>query len=427
MATRTAETILKVCHRFRRREDSLAGALIHGRAFSIRDSIQLGTHKAGLVQLNWVRTGFALSALLNLAFIWVLVISSRNGTLPATQELSTTPSAFSAPVVNVLDQDYAQYRDTLLSRGMSEAEVKALLLLRLEGDARAHVSRSSKYWLPHEVSDIEDALQLLDELDRGRATFAAIFGADVDRDPAFAPLYRPLDPILSFLSSAQQIRLQRLKLEDQLTMTKVARKALLERSAPNNFLLTAASEADRSARMHFHDKLVAEIKEPLLTEYLLRDSPLASQLHASDVRFTEQEYRSAFSILNRLDGSAPDQKMYAESRSSLRAVLGSRRFAQVWSVRDPTFPILEDVTRDLSLSEDTFLSVYELFNNHQDEIVGVALASGGDSARLTEGLHSVQARFDQELSGLVGNNVADAIVRGYTQQTINMNHRVPRK
>jgi hypothetical protein len=153
---------------------------------------------------------------------------------------------------------------------------------------------------------------------------------------------------------------------------------------------------------------------------LLRDSPLAEQLRRSGVEFTEAEFRETFDILRGLEKSIPNTVSYANTRSLLRALLGGRRFSMLWAGRDPLFSAVQRAAEKHSLDDEKLLSVYELFNDHQDTLLEVTASSSGDPQLQSQGFREAQTSLESRLSGLVGADVAADIKRSYTQQAMKL-------
>jgi hypothetical protein len=345
------------------------------------------------------RLGVIASVALNVGFLSaVLARPSLEAEIPAVLSRPTkdVPSS-KAPVGYT---GYKEYFETLRSRGLSDREAKMLLFARLEARARElALEPPPPYWQRDAGSSLASALRLSAELDHARAALVDAFGGDVEREPAFARLFRPLDPVFSFISPTQQVAIQKLRLE------------------------RASSDASGAAN-EFAASLGTLLEPTILHEYLLRDSPLAEQLRRSGVEFTEAEFRETFGILRSLEQSTRDPGAYANARSALRALLGARRFTILWSGRDPLFSAVQRAGEKHSLDDEKLLSVYELFNDHQDALLEVTRSANGDLQRLRQGLREAQTRLETLLSGLVGAEVAADIERSYTQQAMNLSQHL---
>ena len=360
------------------------------------------------------RLGIIASVALNIGFLsGVLARSSFQGETPAASPwpAQIESSRSRAPTDN---PGYGSYYEGLRSRGLTAEEAKTLLLVRLEAQARERaVLQPPPYWQRNEESPLESALRLAAELEHDRAALVEVFGDDVEHDPAFARLFRPLDPAFAFLSSAQQVAIQKVKLEHQM---KVA--SIMAGASSFDRLPGAPSRAAAEAAAELAANLAAALDPSVLSEYLLRDSALADELRRSRVEFTEAEFRETYDVLRRFAESNPDRAAYASARNALRASLGGRRFAALWAGRDPLFAAVQRAGKKHALEEETVLSVYELFNDHQDNLLEVARSANGDLQRESRGVQEAQTRLEARLSGLVGTDVAGDIERSYVQQAM---------
>ena len=367
------------------------------------------------------RLAIVSSVVLNVGFLSaVLARSSLQGESPAVASAMATVER---TLVEVPDDyaDYGRYYAALQSRGLSDEEAKTLVLVHTEARAREEATAPpAAYWQRDVGAALESTLHLAEELDEARAALVEAFGAGAESEPAFARLFRPLDPRFSFLSSAQQVAVQKLKLEQQAKRlaSSATHAAVAE---PVSGVPTDAATVELAAG------LAALLEPPVLHEYLLRDSALADQLRRSRVEFTEAEFRETFDVLRRLEESSPDAGVYASARDALRTLLGARRFAALWAGRDPLFAAIARAGVKHALEEETVLSVYELFNDHQDSVLEATRSANGDRQRQGEALQEAQARLESRLSGLVGADVAADIQRSYAQQALTLSRQLTRQ
>jgi hypothetical protein len=360
------------------------------------------------------RLGVIASVALNVGFLsTVLARSSFQVEAPVALSRATIHAPSSTAPAGY--KGYKEYFETLLARGLSDTEAKTLLLARLEARARElAVEPPPPYWQRDTGSALASALRLSAELDHARAALVEAFGAEAEREPTFARLFRPLDPVFSFISSAQQIAIQRHKLEQQVALADAVQRA------PVAEPLSRAPSNATAAANKFAESLGTMLEPTAFHEYSLRDSPLAEQLRRSGVEFTEAEFRETFDILRRLERSIPDTGSYANARGELRALLGGRRFSILWASRDPLLSTVRRAGEKHSLDNEKLLSVYELFNDHQDALLEVTRSASGDLGRQSRSLREAQTRLETRLSGLVGVEVAADIERSYAQQAMSL-------
>jgi hypothetical protein len=362
------------------------------------------------------RLAIVASVALNLGFLSAVLARSGADLGPAAAEPHMTIEPRQAAPDGYTG--YGNYYATLQSRGLSAQEAKGLLLARLEARARElAIEAPPPYWQRDAGSGFLSSLRLSAELDQARAALLEVFGASAEHEPEFARLFRPLDPMFSFMSSAQQVAVQKLKLEQRVGL--LADPELGVYAADPSRL----SSGVNGAANEFAENLGTVLDPKTIHEYLLRDSPLAEQLRRSGVEFTETEFRQTFDTLRSLEQSLPDADVLASARNSLRALLGGRRFAALWAARDPLFASVQRIGEKHALESETVLTVYELFNDHQDALLEVVRSANGDQQRQVRGLEEAQTSLETRLSGLVGADVADEIVRGYAEQAMALGRR----
>ena len=314
---------------------------------------------------------------------------------------------------------YESYYEALIGSGWSHQDTKPILLALLEmGARRAAAVPGGPYWQLGELSQPDRALRLIAEIDKARSVLTQIYGADANRDPVFSSIFRPLGPAFSFLSSDRQVKVQKLKLQQQVSAVMATPSPLP--IAPPQQPIRVSQFAPNSSRFsaEFESKLADLLDAEALFEYRLRDSTLAEQLRRSEVEFSESEFRETFRILDRLEKSGGDQALYGESRDSLRNLLGGRRFALLWSGRDPLFAVIQRSCEEHSLTQETTSTVYELFNDNQDRLLKITQGARSDPERGAREVREENAELRRRLSGLVGDDVADDILRSTTRYVI---------
>jgi hypothetical protein len=285
---------------------------------------------------------------------------------------------------------------------------KAATLLALERRYFADAKRAaSRYWAStgEFEREYQDALRTAGRA--LRSELVRIYGADAALDPVFAHLFRPLDPVFSFLTSAQQLAVQQLKLDRDSRLQQVLRR---EQVSPGSVMTLPEGRA-RPVEEAYQDGLSALLDENILFEFQLRDSSVAHQLRGSPVVFTEQEFRQVFRIMRELQGGAAGLDSLLAAREDLRDILGDGRCVRFWTARDPAFAGLQHTADRLGIPEATMLSVYDVLNDFQDRQMRSARNSSGDAARAVEESASLREAERRAIAGIVGAEFADEILR----------------
>src|SRR5690606_18694016 len=190
---------------------------------------------------------------------------------------STARAGAARPAVSAQDASVGAYFDRLRDLGLDDAEAKTLVLARLEQETRP-APPPDQYWRHGAASRAEHALASLEAAAAVRRRLLAAFGESAARDAAFRPLFRPLDPYLPFLSSTEQVALQRFRLEGRAASA----AALGARAVPSAGGAAAAAARVAGGQDGSVSAAAPDLGEVLspdsLLEYELRESPLAEHL-----------------------------------------------------------------------------------------------------------------------------------------------------
>lgn len=251
-----------------------------------------------------------------------------------------------------------------------------------------------------------------------RDELASQFGRDVKDDPAFRWLYRPLDPLYWFLSSDEQLAIQDLRRERDRALQAAIRDAGSPAAGPGfaGAGPSAAPAIDQAVTLaivqKYQSDLGALLDADVLLELELRDSAIAQQLRASGVALTANEFRDAYTLMAALQRDSADLIDAVAVRERLRGLLGNRRFAALWAARDPMFAEIAAIAGRHSLPETMASSVYELTSEFQDRRLELARTAQRDPARAAQDARALDVDERAALARLVGEDVADEIVRG---------------
>lgn len=332
-----------------------------------------------------IRMLLAMSLLSNAALVWLVAAGSAQGR------------------VAVHDTEFVDGSAAIASYGRAPDDVtsKAGRLIQIERAALADARRKAdRYWQAGGDYEVGYGEAVRFARDRVRDQLTEAFGTGVREDPLFRKYFRPMDPMFHFLSSDEQLAIEELKFQRDKRL-----QAAMSTGRP------IPAETTQKIARSYDDELARVLDADRLFEYRLRESATAQQLRAGNVEFTESEFRDAHRLLARLSRDATDMRDVVEVRSALRDLLGSRRFAAVWSSRDPVYPRLKDLLAKNGVDEPSADAVYQVINDFQDRKMQAALQSeripGAASAapdRLADSERDAIAR-------IVGERLADEVIR----------------
>jgi hypothetical protein len=368
--------------------------------------------QGGAVKLG-ARIAFGMSLVANVAGLYLLLPQSAAVTDAPPAELPLTEAPAAPPAAAL---DARGYRDALLARGVSPEETKPLVLARLtEGLALSADPRAAdEYWRSTYTEAAAESLgRRVAAEERVRATLLDLYGAPARRDPVFAPLFAPLDSRYAFLTSEQQLALQKLQIERLLVRAKTAP------SSPSP-LGSQRPPAGASATAAVLEDLRARLGPAAATEYAYRFSPLAEQLRSAGVELSNAEFRGAFEALLTFE-SATDAQTFAQTRAALRSLLGDARFTQLWAARDPFYATLVAAGRQQGLADGAVLAAYAIFNDAQDRFAAVAHRyEGVDPERAGTEAREIQQDVQQRLVALLGEEAATAMSRATAHLSVSL-------
>jgi hypothetical protein len=360
------------------------------------------------------RIGLALTALGSIAVNFALVLRLVETPDNRADEGIATGSSFA---------ESAPFRNDAAEPLGPDSLSKLAILLRLEAEHLQGAQEiSANYWSAADEFEGAYAAALLDGRAAIRAELVRRLGPAAKEDPSFRALFRPMDPMYSFLTSDQQLAIQALKLERDAALQAAARKAEGAGPAMQPGAMAVDDSEARAIMQRYTAGLESLLDRAALLELQLRDSPIAQQLRASGVGFTESEFRQTYELMAELQQAPAEIDAALAVREQLRNLLGERRFASLWASRDPAFSRLAETADRHGLHEGMALSVYEVMNRFQDRRMQLAQTADRDPDRAARDSLALANDERMAIARLVGDAIADDIVRGRALETYRLFH-----
>jgi hypothetical protein len=360
------------------------------------------------------RITFAASLAVNIAALYFLWAPASPVDSPLVLAEAPPPPAEAVSASG----DVIGYRDGLLARGLTREETKPLVLAWLTAQALQAEpgSGADEYWRSgYAIAAVERVRQRVAAADRVRARLLELYGTEARRDGVFASVFEPFDARYAFLTPEQQLALQKMQLDRQL---KVAQSAFAKPAAVPGAMESANGHAPATSQVS------QELREGLgadaALQYLYRFSTLAEQLRAADIDLSAPDFRSAFAALLKFEG-ATDPQTFTRTRETLRSTLGDARFTKLWAMRDPLFGVIAAEGRQQGLADGAISAAYAVFNDTQDRLAAAAdRFMSVDPSQAAVALNGIQQDMRERLASLVGQDVADALVRASTRFSISV-------
>jgi hypothetical protein len=364
------------------------------------------------------RITFATSLAANVAALYILWAPTLPADAPPV--LADAPARAAEVVDAAVDAaiDVVGYRDGLLARGLSLEETKPLVLAWLMAQVPAEpASGADEYWRSgYSVAAVENVRKKVAAADRVRARLIDLYGAQARLDGAFAPVFAPFDVRYAFLAPEQQVALQKLQLDRQLNLARSASAKPLPAAG-----VTEPASGRSSATAQTSRELQERLGSDAALQYLYRFSSLAEQLRASDIDLSAPDFRGAFAALLEFE-AATDPATFTRTREALRSTLGGARFTKLWAARDPLFGVIAAEGQQHGLADGAISAAYAVFNDTQDRLAAAAsrFTTAVDPPQAAAALNGIQQDMKQQLANLVGQDVAEALVRASARFSMSM-------
>jgi hypothetical protein len=322
-----------------------------------------------------------ISALGNVALLaaWLARVPDQVGASGPTVTVSGRHPAM--PAVG----DIARWQ----ALGLDEIEVHRLSFATFEAhELGALANPWERYW---EASDpaLAYATATSEAYGRIRAQLEQTFGRRAAANPEFARAFRPLAAEAGFLSSAEQLELQRRRL------------AVRTEQSVRSVDATVPTAAASSIALDFLAPAAA-------LEVQLRTSARAAQLRGSGLDFEEHEFRAAFELLENGDAN-PDPAAHAALRRELASLLGGSRAAALLATRDPLLSMTRRIAKEHGLAEAQAETAYAALSEAQQQLLELA-AARTDGERFATAALAIAEAERTRLTSALGERATDALL-----------------
>ena len=304
--------------------------------------------------------------------------------------------------------DPAALRERLAGAGFQESDIRVLVHGWLEAGARAAWrDEGPDYWEAGYVPARAAASRQAFVGQTLRAALVELFGEEARHDPTFAAAFRPLDPAYAFLSSAQQIAIERFSVE-QLSV-----RAPNATQLPRSTCIASAAPPPPGAARGEPPSLASLLDDSSLSEYMMRFSDVAGRLRQLELD-DEADFRDAFSLTQSLLEREPDPAAQVRGRQALRQRLGDARFNLLWSGFDPLYAPVENYLRGQGFTEHQVRAAYSVVNRAQESLLALFSNPPGDRELLAAASRIRQEEASQ-LTRLLGAEAAAGLSAAATR------------
>ena len=318
----------------------------------------------------------------------------------------------------------------LLDRGLTENQAKRLIFAELQYIHRDTESEEPDiYWEKTEAARTALIRQKYTSQQQVRDALIVHFGQAAREEPIFIDVFRPLQKQFPFLTSKEQIALQKLQIDSQISMLSVQQTQDIFSLNPSNLdqfppIMPKTLSLDIS---HILD-------EDSAFEYNLRMSTLAHQLRNSGVDFSEETFRKTYQILANVflvksPKSGADLQQMPEStlvdhRGDLDNLLGGDNTLKVMAALDPEFQTLRRKVAGLNLNEEQIMLAYEISLEARKAIFEALRTKESNPEIGIEMIRDAANSYWNQLSQQLGDEVAEQLLTQKRQISANQQPRV---
>ena len=363
------------------------------------------TNKSGLV------IALVLALLISVVFNLIAlrgVVTDKLSAPSADNPVSSTPLSYTDGQ-QVLLGDTTEHRAIESSADISSKQVELQRLISKHIDAIP--LPSDRYW---EMSPAESRIlyriQKLDAYDQVRSLLLGTYGESARTDAAFKQLFFPLYPYERYLSSQEQIHLERTHAERGLASLQQKKEPGVSQQPKRLNLADASARAELQKLTE--NPLTRDLSADAKQEHAVRHGRAAHLLRETGQTFTESQFRQAFNELQVMTNAQSQLDFsfnLASSLESLSEAIGSDAAFKIWADLDGTFSKLLVDSRSAGLDDEDILRAYDIMQHSMRDFYDAELVRANDQEQGNAlMLQAIRDRYDS-LAALVGEEVTETI------------------
>ena len=345
-----------------------------------------------------------VSLLLNIIFGIVFFGFSLDQTMFSDEHAAETPNQSNAQLQDnqsfqvdlTADQSLQDYHQKLLAQGFTTDQTKPLIFSRLKAQYIDSIQRpDDQFWRHQPLSQINYMESIAAGYESIRGQLTDLYGAEILTDPLFADMFYPMANQYPFLSSSEQIAVQKMQIE----MQKYSTQLQAEGGSPRS-----VSPERTPANM-----LANLLGEQATKEYMLRTSPLANKMRKSGLTFTEGSFRKAFDLLASVK-SVQDPTLTFAVRDEINEIFGPDDGLVLWAAIDPAFGLVKQVANQHGVTQGLAMSAYEMILAAKQDVSQAAAQRSSNPQQAIHQVQNLMTDLKNQLSQMVGEPAANDFI-----------------
>lgn len=358
-----------------------------------------------------------VSLLLNIIFGIVFFGLSRDQADSLGENFSQTHSQSNAQLQNnqkfqvdlSADKSLRDYYQKLLSQGFTTDQTKPLIFTRLKARYIDTIQRpDDQFWRHQPLAQINYMEAVAAGYESIRGQLSGLYGTEVSRDLLFSDMFYPMANQYPFLSSSEQIAVQKMQIDMQKYSTQLQAEGGNPRSVP----------ADRAPA----NMLANLLGDQASKEYMLRTSPLANKMRKSGLAFTEDSFRKAFDLLASVK-TVQDPTLTFAVRDEINEIFGADDGLVLWAAIDPAFGLVKQVASQHGVTQGLAMSAYEMILAAKQDISEAASQRNSNPQQAMHQVQNLMTNLKNQLSQLVGEPAANDFINILNGRRLQSNNR----
>lgn len=244
-----------------------------------------------------------------------------------------------------------------------------------------------------------------------RSALIQQFGNEAPQNPVFKDAFYPLSHHASFLTSAQQIALNKQRVEQQINR--------LEEPPAKSLITSPSAQPMVGIHRLKETDIRSVIGEKAAFEYGLRHSYLSDKLRQSGVDFSEESFRDTYAIMATSFGMINSEQISPQTliiqRNELKEALGNEAALRVLAALDHRFTRLNHIAEQKDLTDEQVFFVYEVISQSEMEMVEAYELRKTNPERSAQLIRDASLNKQQQLYSYLGEDLAKSVTREFNK------------
>ena len=311
----------------------------------------------------------------------------------------------------VLVEDIVNYGEAPSSlKPEKQAELQQLITAHIQSIPLP----SDEYWKQSPAeSRLHYRIQKLNAYDQIRSSLLSRYGESARTEPAFKEVFFPMYPYERYLSSQEQILIQRAHAEKRLALLESQKQPSQKDTSqtPKRFRFgDPALQAE--LQKYKENPLTRDLSSDTKYAYELRHDRTANLLRNSGFSFTESQFRRAFDELKAMTDAQSQFDFSLNPADSLRTLSRAMDIDaafSIWADLDGTFSKILADSRSAGIEDQDIVQAYDIMHSAMRDFYDAELVKQSNPEEGNELLRQAFQDRQDRLIALVGDEATEKL------------------